>query len=75
MARKHSFNICQRRQRQHIRDSKLAESLDPSMTETDESSQFGVSPSSSEGTKPSYGQVSTCGKSWFGTSSSNRQHI
>jgi hypothetical protein len=75
MARKHSFNTCQRRQRQHIRDSKLAESLDPSMTETDESSQFGVSPSSSEGTKRSRGQVFTCGKSRFSSSSSKGQHI
>ncbi|KAH8087494.1 hypothetical protein HD553DRAFT_322969 [Filobasidium floriforme] len=74
MARQHDFNIFQRKQRQRIRDSKLAESLDPSMTETDESSQFGVSPSSSEGTKPSYGQVFICGlpssaidKAWTGS--------
>jgi hypothetical protein len=58
MKRQHDFNIFQRRQRQRIRDSKLAESLGPS----DESSQSGVSPSSSEGTKPSHGQVFTCGK-------------
>ena len=75
MARQHCFNICQRRQRQHIRDSELAETLEPPVTETDESSQSGISPSSSEGTKPSCSEVFICGKSWFVSSSSNRQHI
>jgi hypothetical protein len=61
MARQHDSNIFQRRQRQRIRDSKLDESLRPPITETDELSQSRISPSSSEGTKRSYGQVFTCG--------------
>jgi hypothetical protein len=61
MKRQHDFNILQRRQRQRIRDSKLAESLASPISETVGSSPSRVSPSSSEGIESLYG--TTCGKS------------